>query len=46
MLEDVDFSWDGAEVLPGSKFFGEKPLFFRYSGVNTANAVHLQAKRR
>ena len=27
-------------------FFGKTPLFFRYSGVNAANAVNLQAKRR
>ena len=32
--------------LPGSNFFGKTPLFFRYSGVNAANAVNLQAKRR
>ena len=31
---------------PGSNFFGKTPLFFRYSGVNAANAVNLQAKRR
>ena len=30
---------------PGSNFFGKTPLFFRYSGVNAANAVNLQAKR-
>ena len=33
-------------VFPGSNFFGKTPLFFRYSGVNAANAVNLQAKRR
>ena len=31
---------------PGSNFFGKTPLFFRYSGVNAANAINLQAKRR
>ena len=34
---------------PGSNFFGKTPLFFRYSGVNAANAanaVNLQAERR
>ena len=31
---------------PGSNFFGKTPLFFQYSGVNAANAVNLQAKRR
>ena len=30
----------------GSNFFGKTPLFFRYSGVNAANAVNLHAKRR
>ena len=34
------------EIIPGSNFFGKTPLFFRYSGVNAANAVNLQAKRR
>ena len=33
-------------LYPGSNFFGKTPLFFRYSGVNAANAVNLQAKRR
>ena len=33
-------------IQPGSNFFGKTPLFFRYSGVNVANAVNLQAKRR
>ena len=33
-------------VVPGSNFFGKTPLFFLYSGVNAANAVNLQAKRR
>ena len=32
--------------LTGSNFFGKTPLFLRYSGVNAANAVNLQAKRR
>ena len=32
--------------MPGSNFFGKMPLFSRYSGVNAANAVNLQAKRR
>ena len=32
--------------FPGSNFFGKTPLFFRDSGVNAANAVNLQAKRR
>ena len=27
-------------VHPGSNFFGKTPLFFRYSGVNAANAVN------
>ena len=31
---------------PGSNFFEKTPLFFRYSGVNAANAANLQAKRR
>ena len=30
---------------PGSNFFEKMPLFFRYSGVNAANAANLQAKR-
>ena len=34
------------KYFPGSNFFGETPLFFRYSGVNAANAVNLIAKRR
>ena len=34
------------KAIPGSNFFGKTPLFFRYSGVNAANAVNLQAKRR
>ena len=33
-------------LLPVSIFFGKTPLFFRYSGVNAANAVQLLAKRR
>ena len=33
-------------AIPGSNFFGKTPLFFQYSGVNAANAVNLQAKRR
>ena len=33
-------------AAPGSNFFGKTPLFFRDSGVNAANAVNLQAKRR
>ena len=32
--------------LSWSNFFGKMPLFFRYSGVNAANAVNLLAKRR
>ena len=43
--------WQAVKVAcdtsaPGSNFFGKTPLFFRYSGVNAANAVNLQAKRR
>ena len=38
--------WLGCWLKPGSNFFGKTPLFFRYSGVNAANAVNLQAKRR
>ena len=34
------------ELLPGSNFFGKTPLFFRYGGVNAANAANLEAKRR
>ena len=33
-------------AIPGSDFIGKTPLFFRYSGVNAANALNLQAKRR
>ena len=33
-------------MFPGSNFSRKMPLFFRYSGVNAANAVNLQAKRR
>ena len=33
-------------ALPGSNFFGKTPLFFRYNGVNAANAANLLAKRR
>ena len=36
-------------ISPGLNFFGETPLFFRYSGVNAANAVNavnLLPKRR
>ena len=33
-------------MLPGSNFFGKTPLFFRYSGVNAANAVNLQAYKQ
>ena len=39
-------SFLSSAILPGSNFFGKTPLFFRYSGVNAANAVNLQAKRR
>ena len=35
-----------SQYPPGSNFFGKTPLFFRYSGVNAANAVNLLAKRR
>ena len=31
---------------PGSIFFGKTSLFLRHCGVNAANAVNLQAKRR
>ena len=44
-LESFQFHFCFA-VPPGSNFFGKTPLFFRYSGVNAANAVNLQAKRR
>ena len=33
-------------MAPGSNFFEKTPLFFRYSGLNAANAANLQAKRR
>ena len=29
-----------SEVFPGRNFFGNTPLFFRYSGVKVANAVN------
>ena len=48
--EDLLWSYDTSvptgKYRPGSNFFGKTPLFFRYSGVNAANAVNLQAKRR
>ena len=31
---------------PGSNFFGNTPLVFRYSGVNVTNAANFLAKRR
>ena len=42
----LSFGFSTIIILPGSNFFGKTPLFFRYSGVNAANAVNLQAKRR
>ena len=43
---DTDFILELIISTPGLNFFGKTPLFFRYSGVNAANAVNLQAKRR
>ena len=42
----VSFFYLKSQTHPGSNFFGKTPLFFRYSGVNAANAVNFQAKRR
>ena len=35
-----------SQYPPGSILSGKTPLFFRYSGVNAANAGNLLAKRR
>ena len=45
LTTSVQWKFDD-KFLPGLNFSGKTPLFFRYSGVNAANAVNLQAKRR
>ena len=38
--------FDNYNMLPGSNFFENTPLFFRYSGVNATNAANFLTKRR